>query len=426
MPPSIPPRAVLLPNTRGKEFLDAMKMAKDTAEHRSLIRRLIGRVMDDQLTLDAVAMGELAKKLHQWNVESQRNPGKTKLIIAMRHAESTYNVWRRESFSKLRVRDMLKRDWGEADVPLSPEGHEQCVRANGKLSFLLMTLRELENRQTEEEKANFRPFCFDTFLVSPLTRSLITAANSLHGIDSKWHCACMDESRGTAMESKKGAIWLVDSLLREKISTMGDVGTERRALFSRLMDLHSTGKLQSAVFDFGLVPERGEWWVPHTEDQLRALIQHNEETKGCTNCWSDTASTAASELGETVDGSVLRLGSLMKRPLSIAESSMRNAFEVAERPSREPFAVDRRMAEWQASNTRLPVYQTVPSEGDSLLALRAKLLLSVLCRAKEADRVFIVTHSLFLKALTGEKKFANAEFRAYTLACEGTPTLTPL
>lgn len=425
MPPRIPSRALFSPNTKRKEFLDAMKMAKSASEGRGVFRRLIGLVTDDELTVDALAMAELAKKLHDWNVDSQRNPGKTKLIIAMRHAESTYNVWRRESFVKLRFRDMIKRDWGETDVPLSPEGHKQCLRANRKLSFLLMALRELEHQQTEEGKAKVRPFCFDTFLVSPLTRSLITAANSMHGIDSKWHCSCMDEGRGTAVESKKSAIWLVDSLLREKISTMGDIGTERQALFNRLMDLHSTGKLQSAAFDFGLVPERGEWWVPHTEDQLRALILRNDESKGCTNCWSDTASTAASETGETMDA-VLRLGSLMKRPLSIAENSMRNAFEVAERPSREPFAVDRRMAEWQASNSRLPIYQTVPSESNSVLSLRAKLLLSVLCRAKEADRVFFVTHSLFLKALTGESKFANAEFRAYTLACEGTPTLRPL
>lgn len=322
---------------------------------------------------------------------------------------------------------MLKRDWGEADVPLSPEGHEQCTRANRKLAFLLVTLRELERQETKEGKTNMRPFCFDTFLVSPLTRSLITAANSMHGIDSSWHCASVDEGHGTASASKKSATWLVDCLLREKISTMGDVGTQRHALFNRLMELHRAGKLQSAVFDFGLVPERGEWWVPHTEDQLRALIERNNAAKGCATCWSDTASTAASETGEATEGSsVLRLGNAARRPLSIAENSVRNAFEVAERPSREPFAVDRRMAEWHASNSRLPIYQTVPSESNSLLSLRAKLLLSVLCRAKEANRVFIVTHSLFLKALTGEKKFANAEFRAYTLACEGTPALTPL
>lgn len=102
-------RASLILNAKRKEFLDAMKMAKEAAEHRGFLRRLIGRVTDDQLTVDALAMAELAKKLHDWNMQNQQNPGKTKLIVAMRHAESTFNVWRRESFSKLRFHGKAKR-----------------------------------------------------------------------------------------------------------------------------------------------------------------------------------------------------------------------------------------------------------------------------------------------------------------------------
>lgn len=104
MPTPVLPRALHPFNGKREQLLNAMQAAKERTESRGLIQRLWGRLTDDPLTADATAMAEMAKKVHQWNVQNERTPGKTKLIIAMRHAESKFNVWRRESFTKFRLR----------------------------------------------------------------------------------------------------------------------------------------------------------------------------------------------------------------------------------------------------------------------------------------------------------------------------------
>ncbi|KAL8430942.1 hypothetical protein ACSSS7_005618 [Eimeria intestinalis] len=413
-----------------------MQEALERAQNRGFFHKLIGRVTDDPITVDAVEMAELAKKLHKWNLENHKHPGKTKLVIAMRHAESKFNVWRRESFTKLRIRDLMRRDWGEVDVPLSPAGREQCKRANSKLAFLVANLRKLEDdarRNNSYARSSLRPLNIDAFLASPLTRSLNTAANVMYGINWKYPSPeSLEDGKGDqdsseSVEASMGAVWLVDSLLREKISTMGDVGLKRSAIRRRLVELYAEGELEPSAFDLGLLSDHDEWWVPHTGEQLEMLLKTSKEAPTCINCLSDTVSTAASDTCEGMDNSEsLCIGNAVRRQLSPAEISVRSAFGAAERPSREPSAIDRRMAEWHATNTRLAMYQTVPTENKYLLRLRAQLLLSILHSAKEANSFFLVTHSLFLKALTNDSKFANAEIRAYTLTCADPPTLLPL
>ncbi|KAL8271914.1 hypothetical protein Esti_004038 [Eimeria stiedai] len=428
-------RALVASKNSRKGILDAMQGALERAENRGFLQKLIGQVTDDPLTVDAVEMAELARKLHSWNLQNQRQPVKTKLVIAMRHAESKFNVWRRESFTKLKLRDLMRRDWGEVDVPLSPAGREQCKRANSKLAFLVATLRKLEEEaQRNEAHASFlRPLNIDAFLSSPLTRSLNTAANAMYGIN--WKCPPPDISSKEEMEQQAcsdseeaamGAVWLVDSLLREKISTMGDIGLKRSALRRRLVELYAEGELKPSAFDVGLLPDHDEWWVPHTSEQLEALLKISKESPSCPNCWSDTVSTTASDTCEGMDNGSLCIGNASRRQLSPAEAAVRSAFGAAERPSREPSAVDRRMAQWHATNNKLAIFQTVPTEDKHLLRLRAQLLLSILCSAKEANTFFLVTHSLFLRALTNDSKFENAEIRAYTLSCADPPTLLPL
>ncbi|XP_026190046.1 uncharacterized protein LOC34621702 [Cyclospora cayetanensis] len=393
-------------------------------ERSSVFSRIVGWPWTDPAIAEAEAVSDLARKVHHWNSQRHRKPGsKTKLIFAMRHAESEFNVWRRESFMKLRFRDMLKRDWGECDVQLSPEGQAQCKRANEKLKALLAAVRDLEEDEKNEGISISRPFCIDAFLVSPLVRALQTAANSFHEIDSSWHCSSTNLA---SARQKRSVTWIVDSILREKLSTMGDVGTERCSLLSRLADLHKQGKLQSSTFDFGLVPESEKWWVPDTAEQIRALVENCSYPKGSGSSWSDTQSTSASETGQDAGDAVFIVGSASKHPLSVAESSIKKTFELAERPARDPDAARRRMMEWEERSARLPFYQTVPEESNDLLQLRGTLLLSILCRAELVDTAFIVTHSLFLKALTGTKKFANAEIRAFTLVCDKNPRLVPL
>ncbi|OEH79019.1 hypothetical protein cyc_05330 [Cyclospora cayetanensis] len=359
-------------------------------ERSSVFSRIVGWPWTDPAIAEAEAVSDLARKVHHWN--SQRH-------------------------------HMLKRDWGECDVQLSPEGQAQCKRANEKLKALLAAVRDLEEDEKNEGISISRPFCIDAFLVSPLVRALQTAANSFHEIDSSWHCSSTNLA---SARQKTSVTWIVDSILREKLSTMGDVGTERCSLLSRLADLHKQGKLQSSTFDFGLVPESEKWWVPDTAEQIRALVENCSYPKGSGSSWSDTQSTSASETGQDAGDAVFIVGSASKHPLSVAESSIKKTFELAERPARDPDAARRRMMEWEERSARLPFYQTVPQESNDLLQLRGTLLLSILCRAELVDTAFIVTHSLFLKALTGTKKFANAEIRAFTLVCDKKPRLVPL
>lgn len=454
------PCSGLASNSRKSEMQRGLQRAPGSAQGIGFFQKLANWMMHDPLSAEEERVRAFAEKVHKWNQGRHRHLHNTKLIIAMRHSESTYNVWRRESFTRLRfsgkakicflawsfffvffspylifcpnfsyVSDMLKRDWGEKDVPLSEEGLEQCKRANRMLSLFLSTVRNMEEESRLRGEEVEQPFCVDAFLVSPLTRALQTAANSMVGVGAKLHCGPNRHMpivrQPKSIEEQGFIIWIVMDLLREKISTMGDIGLLKPDLTRRLIELRDQGQLEPSNFDFALLPD-DFWWVPHTEDQLKKLVSNFIEASACSSCWSDALSTVASESEEKAQEAPLHLGSFGKHSLSAGEVALKDAVDVAQWPAREASAVLSRMAEWDRRNSNLPVYQTVPEETRSQLQLRAELLLRIFCQVEGVNTFFMVTHSLFLKVLTNTSKLGNAEFRAYMLECNSTPKLVPL
>lgn len=67
-----------------------------------------------------------------------------RLFYIVRHGESLYNQWRRQSFTHLRFRDMLIQDPGIYDAPLSPLGIEQAQKLQGKLQDNIIICSPLE------------------------------------------------------------------------------------------------------------------------------------------------------------------------------------------------------------------------------------------------------------------------------------------
>ncbi|CDJ53818.1 hypothetical protein, conserved [Eimeria brunetti] len=414
---------------------------------------------------------------------------------------------------------MLRRDWGETDVPLSAAGLLQCSAAAAQLASLLAAIRELEaadkiqsatspaaaasaaaaaaaGTETAAAAANkplLQPFCVDAFFVSPLTRALQTAANTFHNADPSWQCAAAAAAAAApaaagaaggpeaaaaaaaaaAASGSSNVRWLVSSLLREKISTKGDIGRERGELLLQLAELYRHRKaLGGCCFDFSLLQPQEMWWVPHTEEELQQQLlllqqeqqqrqrqlqhqrqqqQEQQQRSGSSSCAdspaspaaaaaaaaaaggcaSDTASTAASEGGACeTNECVLSLGEGGGRPrccLTAAGAAARKTLERAEAAAREPKAVQRRLLQWESESGRLPLYRTVPSESNRVLELRAKILLHILCKSEGMYTAFLITHSLFLKALTGgSSKFRNAEIRLFSLICDENPRLVPL
>ena len=96
MPSFLPRRSLLTRSSMQTEMVEAMDMMRPRAQSYGFIRKLIGWLTGAPAVADANEVSALAKKMHDWNQQNQRRPeGKTKLILAMRHAESEFNVWRR-------------------------------------------------------------------------------------------------------------------------------------------------------------------------------------------------------------------------------------------------------------------------------------------------------------------------------------------
>lgn len=78
-------------------------------EQEGRLSRLLGMFgLGKSLRNDVKTLKTLAQKIHHWNLERQAQiesgeRPRTKLIIAVRHAESVFNKWRRESFTRLRI-----------------------------------------------------------------------------------------------------------------------------------------------------------------------------------------------------------------------------------------------------------------------------------------------------------------------------------
>lgn len=345
--------------------------------------------------------------------------------------------------------EMLKRDQGKQDVELSLHGIKQCKHANGRMAFLLHEIRDLESKYLEDRSPRgepggmFSPFCTDVFLVSPMMRTLQTASLVFENLYSKLRCQPVSDvgiigskSDGTLALKERHlnhGYWIVDPLLRERISTNGDVGTERHQLSELLPGFYNEQKMGAMFVNFHLIHPGSLWWIPHTQEHLLDMAQDIEQQKaqskadggGEESADTDDEETVASESDRTrAEVSDLRdvvavgLDNEPLPQLSPVVEDVAAALQKGERKGFEPKVEMEKRQVWEEASRRLRFYQTVPPESSALVRLRAKVWLMSLCLAKSADVVAVVTHSMFLKALTNDSKFSNAEIRAYAVNCE--------
>ncbi|CEM28676.1 unnamed protein product [Vitrella brassicaformis CCMP3155] len=117
-------------------------------------------------------------------------------VYLIRHGQSEYNKWRRESFTKLRWRDMITYDPEIYDAPLTERARDQ-----------IRNLSQVLNASLEAGRLEI-----DAIYSSPLSRSIDTAAMAFEGSDKPL---------------------LLHPLLREKCETTGDIGLPRSELQRR-------------------------------------------------------------------------------------------------------------------------------------------------------------------------------------------------
>eukprot|EP00921_Rhytidocystis_pertsovi_P011684 GHVQ01018920.1.p1 GENE.GHVQ01018920.1~~GHVQ01018920.1.p1 ORF type:complete len:285 (-),score=25.47 GHVQ01018920.1:742-1596(-) len=135
-----------------------------------------------------------------------------KVLFLIRHGESVYNKWRRESFTRLRFSDMLTYDAGKRDVDLSPDG---TLATYDKQAKYLETLQLASVR---------------TVLTSPLYRALQTADilfNAPPQSDSSLWSSPQTTTFSSDTDGVRGRRLNVVSLfdLSEWVKTSADVAT---------------------------------------------------------------------------------------------------------------------------------------------------------------------------------------------------------
>ncbi|XP_026190047.1 uncharacterized protein LOC113146555 [Cyclospora cayetanensis] len=147
------------------------------------------------------------------------------------------------------------------DPLLSPKGRKQCLEAGADLMFLLEKFSGMES-----QSAGVRPFCTDVLLVFPLKRTLQKASQSVFQVGSKLACSLsQDEAK-----PKTRVNWIVDTLIREKLTNLTDTGTEATTLLSHLSELHRDITIFPLVFDIQAIPQGKKCWMPHNANTLNS------------------------------------------------------------------------------------------------------------------------------------------------------------
>jgi len=160
---------------------------------------------------DVFAWGEPDEDGPLFRVREEALGEKGKAVYLIRHGQSEYNKWRKESFTRLRMRDMLTLDPGMRDVGLSAHGHEQAARLRSRLKPVWETMG------------------VQSVLSSPLCRALQTAKGVFSGLPAPpceaaplltervetlgdWGSGSVEELERKVLEGKEGeGDWSLDS-----------------------------------------------------------------------------------------------------------------------------------------------------------------------------------------------------------------------
>lgn len=265
-----------------------------------------------------------------------------------------------------------------------------------------------------------RDFCFQSFLVSPMTRTLQTASLIFGGVGERMRCP----SQASGGTDEGHLPWLVDPLLREKLTNLSDMGTEYGELRERLQKLYLRQTILPAVFDFAAVPQGFRWWLIDPKESLQRLLEDfpavpNPQSSSANGSKPPGAATTVERrLGNR---SLLSLGGASPAPLSSAEQSVKAAVTARQRQLLSEVEPDKMHNFWEAVGNAGPPQQ----ESWEHLKLRASLLLKTLCRS-DPTTFLAVTHSHLVSALDGRGTMGNASAKPLLLHCSRKPYVTAL
>ncbi|KAL8455741.1 hypothetical protein Emag_000315 [Eimeria magna] len=366
---------------------------------------------------------KIATRIHRWHKERKTTFKKAKLVVLMRHAESLANRETKtlKGAMKYTWNYIRGTEWGKRDSPLSWKGVQQCMDASAQLRFIMDLIRQWE------KEGGLEPFCVESFVSSPLRRALQTAALTMNGIDAEYHCPAPGE--GQASDPQQRPTWLVDPLVSENVNNRSDEGQEVSELQRSLYLLLEEQSLLPAVFDLETVPAGEKWWLPYTVKQLQQLLSGaNSQASDVSTTGSDEprdfdltdaledSPAAPPQASESTDNLVV-VGDAVPMPPSTAEKSVKETLLQMEKVLQRSSDPAARRADQDSDSS-----PTV-TEDLKVMQARGKVLLKMMCEAKDASTFFVVTHSYFLMGILGLPKFKNAQFKAYALFCDGTPRL---
>ncbi|ESS30206.1 phosphoglycerate mutase family protein [Toxoplasma gondii GAB2-2007-GAL-DOM2] len=386
----------------------------------------------------------MARVVGTWLKENEEDikRGEKRLLILMRHAESEFNEWRRDSFRRLRFRDMLRYDPNMPDVCLTDRGLQQCENA---ARFYAQVRAELPSLHV------------DAYLVSPLSRAIQTALYTFscpvasHDPNQRPFAGPFEGDspplrRGSQRAHEK---WLLLPLLRERTDTTGDTGRRAEALRSHLESLKAKGRLplQCNVdrdLDWSLMNPLNEWWLqfadwelenaekllssrwyePHEEQHRRLTVDdHAQETLRASSSSQGLASAAGEENTAQLRDQLESEG--RQAPLETEPETVRDKLQMALKDYsthmqdmvRQQFWEQRLQASWR--------FRRVPLESERAVQARMRLVLRAICSVKDARVVVIVGHSIAFRMLTRTAKMGNAAIVPFALDCEA-KTVTEL
>ncbi|KAL8430943.1 hypothetical protein ACSSS7_005619 [Eimeria intestinalis] len=400
----------------GVDLLSGAGTMKDTSYSR-LVQR------DSQCQHGKCQEGEdliprlrrIAARVHRWQNERNTTYKNAKLVFLMRHAESLANREAKTLKGAMKYTWSYLRgtEWGKRDSPLSWRGILQSLDASAQLRFVLDLIRE------GEKEKGFEPFCIDAFISSPLRRALQTASISMNGIDKEYHCR---PSGDQASNPELRSTWLVDPLVNEVVHDRSDEGQELFELQRSLYLLLEEQSLLPAVYDFEAVPAGEKWWLPYTASQLEALLADDKSQDSDVSTTSsdgprdlDLADALPPPPAAEATEDVLIVGDAVAGPPSAAEKSVKEALLRLERRLHSSTQSSVRRVNEDDDDDKPTVVEEL-----KIVQLRGKILLQMLCDAKDASTFFIVTHSYFIMGLIGLPKYKNAQFKPYALFCDGT------
>ncbi|CBZ50219.1 conserved hypothetical protein [Neospora caninum Liverpool] len=376
--------------------------------------------------------------------EDDIKKGKKKLLFLMRHAESEFNERRRDSFRRLRVRDMFSYDPNMQDVCLTDRGLQQCASAARFYSQFRAELPTVE---------------VDAYIVSPLSRTIQTALNT-------FSCPAVsrDPEHRLSPRPREGELpenqaveplhthekWLLLPLVRERTDTTGDTGRKAEELRDHLEALRASRRLPPNCsidedLDWSLVNPLNKWWLQFADDEIAQIEEvlsapwydadarkhhhlngeeHAQETLRPSGSSHGPASSVAGEQAAAQQLNKLESDG-EETPLETEPESVRDQLKAALRDYstdvhdliREQAWAERLQASWR--------FRKVPLESSRAVRARMRLVLKAICSVKDARVVVIVGHSIAFRVLTSTPKMGNASMAPFALDCES-KTITDL